>query len=79
MEARERAIGALSVMDDDLAQVVWRFIQESCTPKINIELVNINNSDLTSEEKLAVEAYRRGDEEYQPSISLSDFKKEMGL
>jgi len=79
MEARERAIGALSIMDEQNASMVWDFIQERFTPEPVIELVSINDPDLSLEELKAVEAYRRGDEEYQPSISLTDFKKEVGL
>jgi len=79
MESRKRAIGAISVMDEQSASMVGNFIQEKCTPELDVELVSINDPDLSSEEKVAIEAYRRGDEEYQPSISLSDFKKEFAL
>jgi len=79
MSERERAIGALSVMDNDFVSMVWNFIQETSKRINNIELVSINDPDLTPEEIQAIEAYKNGDAEYQPTISLSSLKSELGL
>jgi len=78
VEVRERIIGAISVMDDQDVSFVWELIQKHF-PAPDIELVHIDSDELTPEEKEVVEAYRRGDEEYQPFMTHEDLKKELGL
>jgi len=63
----------------EMIEMVWHFIQETSKRMNNIELVNINDPDLTPAEVQAIEAYKNGDEEYQPSISLSSLKANLGL
>ena len=78
MEVRERIIGAVTVMNDSDVAHIWELIQRQFNTPL-IEMVNINSDDVTPEEKAIIEAYRRGDEEYQPYITLEEFTKEMGL
>jgi len=67
---RERIIGAVSVMDDNRAMRLWHDIQ-------NLYSHNYDVVHATPEEIEALDAYERGDEEYQPSISLDDLAREL--
>ena len=67
---KERIIGAITVMSEEDAIKVWELIEIS---------FGFPEEDPTDEEIKIMEAYKRGDEEYQPYITHEDLKKELGI
>ena len=70
-EIQSKILGALTVMPEHCQQQVCDFI--------NREFGTYDDEPLTENEIKAIEGYMNGDPEYQPDISLEDFKKELGI
>ena len=67
---KERILGAITVMSDTDALKIWGIIQMQFSFPQDMP---------TDDEVKIIEAYKNGDEEYQPHISHDDLKKELGL
>ena len=74
--AKEKAIGALTIMDEDKAQQVWAYIQMIYSPNI---WESFDEVEPTPDEIAALDARENGDPEYQPYIGLEDAMRELGL
>lgn len=70
---KERIIGAVSIMNDSDAEKLWNLIETT------FSLSNIGSVQPDDDELLALDAFRNGDPEYQPSISHEDLLKDLGL
>lgn len=70
---KERILGAVTVMSEEDAKKVWELI---CATFI---LNNAEEEIPDPEELEAMNAYKAGDPDYQPSISQSELIKELGL
>lgn len=78
MEAvKERLIGAITIMSSDEAVSLWEYITRSHTWRDSLKTVE--EDDPSPEETEILNAYERGEERYQPFISHSELKKELGL
>ena len=67
---KERILGAVTVMSEADAKRVWNVIRMQ---------LGIDEDIPTIKEKKIIEAYKQGDEEYQPYISHDELKRELGL
>ena len=67
---KERILGAITIMSEEDAMSVW----EMLTMRFGFP-----EDDPTEDEIEIIEAYNRGDEEYQPYITHEDLKKQLGL
>ena len=67
---KERLFGAITVMSEVDASRVWEFV------KLRIAFPK---DDPTEEEVAVANAYRNGDEEYQPYISHEDLVRELKI
>ena len=76
MSAKERAIGALTVMDESKAKQVWAYIQMIYSASVWDSFEEVEPSP---EEIAALDAYEKGDPDYQPYISLDEAMRESGL
>ena len=74
---KERLIGAITVMDEDTAVMLWDYIQHSCVPRTSLD--DVPEVEPTNGETAVLDAYERGVEEYQPYISEDDLRKELGI
>lgn len=70
---KERILGAVTVMSEEDAKKVWELI---CATFI---LNNAEEEIPDPEELGAMNAYKAGDPDYQPSISQSELIEELGL
>ena len=70
---KERILGAVTVLSEDDAQKVWDLI---CATFI---LNNAEEEIPDPEELEAMNAYKAGDPDYQPSCSQDDLRKELGF
>jgi len=70
MNVKERLYGAITVMAEEEAERIWDMIQKN-------HGYGYEEEEPTPEEKEAFEAYRRGDEEYQPYMTHAELVKEI--
>jgi len=67
---KERIMGAVTVMSEADAKKIWDVI------RLQFEI----DTDIPTDEEIAIiNAYKRGDDEYQPYTSHEELKKELGL
>lgn len=70
---KERILGAVTIMSEKDAEKVWELIQAT------FALANADEASPEPEELAAIDAYKSGDPDYQPSMSHADVLKELGL
>ena len=70
---KERIFGAVSIMSDEDAQKVWELILST------FALNNIEADQPDPEEQAALEAYQKGDPDYQPAITQAELLKTLNL
>ncbi|MCL1948427.1 MAG: hypothetical protein FWF59_01655 [Turicibacter sp.] len=64
---KERIMGAVTVMTEEEANKIWQIIQYN----------HLEEVEPLPDEIAALEAYRNGDPEYQPTISHEEVLKEL--
>lgn len=74
---KERIIGAITVMNDSDAKKLWEIILKEFSDKSAWD--NIEEDEPTEEELEILNAYKDGDEEYQPYVTHEELKKEFDL
>ena len=67
---KERILGAITVMSDEDALKIWDIIEIQ---------FGFPEAIPTHDEIKIIEAYKNGEDDYQPYISHEDLKKELGL
>ena len=69
---KERIFGAVTVMSEADAQKVWELI---------LSTFALNNEQIVPDpdEQAAMDAYKNGNPDYQPSVSQEDLLKELNL
>lgn len=72
-DIKERIFGAVTVMSEEDAQKVWDLILAT------FALNNIEEVIPDPDEQSAINAYKNGASDYQPSISQEDLLKELNL
>ena len=72
-DIKERIFGAVTVMSDKDAQKVWDLILAT------FALDNVEEIIPDPDEQVAINAYRNGDPDYQPSVSQEDLLRELNL
>lgn len=72
-DIKERIFGAVTVMSDKDAQKVWDLILAT------FALDNVDEIIPDPDEQVAINAYRNGDPDYQPSVSQEDLLRELNL
>lgn len=70
---KERILGAVTIMNEKDAEKVWELIQATFALS-NAEEVSPNPDELS-----AIQAYKSGDPDYQPSITHEQLLKELEL
>lgn len=70
---KERIFGAVTVMSEADAQKVWELILST------FALNNVEQIVPDSDEQAAMDAYKNGNPDYQPSVSQEDLLKELNL
>ena len=70
---KERIFGAVTVMSEEDAQKVWDLILST------FALDNIEQVVPEPDEQAAMDAYKNGNPDYQPSVSQEDLLKELNL
>ena len=70
---KERIFGAVTVMSEEDAQKVWDLILST------FALDNIEQIVPDPDEQAAMDAYKNGNPDYQPSVSQEDLLKELNL
>ena len=72
-DIKERILGAVTVMSEEDAQKVWDLILAT------FALDNVEEIIPDPDEQVAINAYRNGDPDYQPSVSQEDLLRELNL
>lgn len=70
---KERILGAVAIMSEEDAEKVWDLIRGA------FALSNAEKVVPDSDEISALNAYKAGDPDYQPSCSQDDLRKELGF
>ena len=70
---KERIFGAVTVMSEADAQKVWELILST------FSLNNVVQIAPDPDEQAAMDAYKNGNPDYQPSVSQEDLLKELNL
>ena len=70
---KERIFGAVTVMSEEDAQKVWDLILST------FALDDIEQIVPDPDEQAAMDAYKNGNPDYQPSVSQEDLLKELNL
>ena len=70
---KERIFGAVTVMSEEDAQKVWDLILST------FALNNVEQIVPDPDEQAAMDAYKNGNPDYQPSVSQEDLIRELNL
>lgn len=70
---KERIFGAVTVMSDEDAQKVWNLILST------FALNDLEQVMPDPDEQNALNAYKAGDPDYQPTVSQEELLKELNL
>ena len=70
---KERILGAVAIMSEEDAEKVWDLIRGA------FALSNAEKTVPDADEISALNAYKAGDSDYQPSCSQDELMKELGL
>lgn len=74
---KERLIGAITVMDEESAAMLWNDIQNFYRKRTSLD--EVEETLPTKEESAILDAFEQGNEEYQPYMSEEDLRKELNL
>ncbi len=77
-EIKERIIGALSIMSDDDAKILWAYIQDGYVTKVK-SWDDIEETEPTDEELEVISKYKNGDPDFVPALTHEEVLKELGL
>ena len=70
---KERIFGAVTIMSEQDAQKLWELILST------FALNNVEQIVPDPDEQAAMDAYKNGNPDYQPSVSQEDLLKELNL
>ncbi len=76
---KERIIGALTVMSDKEAEKIWQIILEDFASPEDLLWTGIDEVEPDDDEIKIIKAYENGVEQYQPYITHSELKKNLGI
>lgn len=74
---KERLIGAITVMDENVAAMFWDDIQNFYMKRASLN--ETEEASPSKEEIDILDAFERGEEEYQPYLSEEELRKELNL
>lgn len=76
-EVKERLIGAITVMNEEDALLLWDDILNAYSSRSSLD--GVTEVPPTEKEIEILNAFENGDDRFQPSISSDELKKELGL
>lgn len=74
---KERLIGAITIMTENEALLLWEDLKNSYTQRNNLS--EVEETEPTEEEIKILDAFENGDPDYTPDTSIEDLKNELGL
>lgn len=74
---KERLIGAITVMTENEALLLWEDLKNSYTKRS--DLTDVDEVEPTDEEIKILDAFENDDPKYAPDTSIEDLKSELGL
>ena len=74
---KERLIGAITIMTENEALLLWEDLKNSYTQRNNLS--EVEETEPTDEEIKILDAFENGDPDYAPDTSIEDLKNELGL
>lgn len=74
---KERLIGAITIMTENEALLLWEDLKNSHTQRNNLS--EVEETEPTEEEIKILDAFENGDPDYAPDTSIEDLKNELGL
>ena len=74
---KERLIGAITIMTENEALLLWEDLKDSYTQRNNLS--EVEETEPTEEEIKILDAFENGDPDYTPDTSIEDLKNELGL
>ena len=74
---KERLIGAITIMTENEALLLWEDLKNSYTQRNNLS--EVEETEPTEEEIKILNAFENGDPDYTPDTSIEDLKNELGL
>lgn len=73
---KERIIGALTVLSEEDAEKIWYFLEQNFSKKSWDDIEEIEPEE---DEKMIINDYIEGKDEYQPAMTHSELLKELNL
>ncbi len=74
---KERLIGAITIMTENEALLLWEDLKNSYTQRNNLS--EVEETEPTEEEIKILDAFENDDPDYAPDTSIEDLKNELGL
>lgn len=74
---KERLIGAITIMTEDDALLLWEDLKNTYTKRDNLS--EVGEVEPTDEESAILDAFENEDPKYAPDTSIDSLKKELGL
>lgn len=74
---KERLIGAITIMTENEALLLWEDLKNSYTQRNNLS--EVEETEPTEEEIKILDAFENGDPDYATDTSIEDLKNELGL
>lgn len=74
---KERLIGAITLMTENEALLLWEDLKNSYTQRNNLS--EVEETEPTEEEIKILDAFENDDPDYAPDTSIEDLKNELGL
>ena len=74
---KERLIGAITIMTENEALLLWEDLKNSYTPRNNLS--EVEETEPSEEEIKILDAFENDDPDYAPDTSIEDLKNELGL
>ncbi len=74
---KERLIGAITIMTEDDALLLWEDLKNTYTKRDNLS--EVEEVEPTDEETAILDAFENGDPRYAADISIDSLKKELGF
>ena len=74
---KETLIGAITIMTENEALLLWEDLKNSYTQRNNLS--EVEETEPTEEEIKILDAFENDDPDYAPDTSIEDLKNELGL
>ena len=74
---KERLIGAITIMTENEALLLWEDLKNSYTQRNNLS--EVEETEPTEEEIKILDAFENDDPDYAPDTSIEDLPNELGL